>query len=97
MVTDQEIAEAEATLRVTTAAYTEAKNKLERLKETRACEQFKVGIGMIVTDTKGRTGVVYRVRAWNDNSKPWVYAKQIKKDGSQGNRELSMYSDWSVV
>jgi hypothetical protein len=96
MVTDQEIADAEATVRVTTKVYLEAKEKLARLKETQACEEYKVGIGMIVTDKRGRTGVVCRVNP-TYGGKPWVYAKQIKKDGSQGEREFSMYSDWTVV
>ncbi|HWX13484.1 MAG TPA: hypothetical protein VNY06_01165 [Methylocella sp.] len=96
MVTDQEIADAEAVLRAATTAYLEAKEKVHRLKETQACEEYKVGIGMIVSDRRGRTGVVCRVSP-TYGGKPWVYAKQIKKDGSRGERELSMYSDWTVV
>jgi hypothetical protein len=96
MVTDKEIADAEAVRNAARTVYKEAEYKVERLKETQACEKYKVGIGMIVVDKNGRKGVVVRINP-SYGGKPWVYAKQIKKDGSRGERELSMYSDWMVV
>jgi hypothetical protein len=44
MVTDKDIADAEAVFRAAQATYLEAKEKVRRLQETQACEQYKVGI-----------------------------------------------------
>lgn len=96
MVTEQEINDAAVAAKAAHEVYVAARDKHERLRVTRACEEYKVGIGMFVTDKRGRKGVVIRVEPWDD-SKPWVYAKEIRKDGSQGERELSMYSDWSAL
>jgi len=92
MVTDAQISDAKAVLVAALKTYQDAKATLEKLEVTQACEQYKVGIGMFVTDRKGRKGIVSRVKPWN-NSRPWISAMQIKKDGSAGDRELQMYDD----
>src|SRR5258708_33808920 len=81
MVTDAEIIDAKAVLVAALKAYQCARDALEKLEITQACEQYKIGIGMFVTDRRGRKGIVSRVKPWN-GSRPWVTAKQIKKDGS---------------
>jgi hypothetical protein len=97
MVTPEEIRDAIAVEKAAHDAYTAARDRREQLQVTHACEKHKVGIGMFVTDKKGRKGVVARVRPWADNERPWVYATELKKDGSRGKRELAMYADWSVI
>jgi hypothetical protein len=96
MVTSQEISDAIAVEKAAYVAYTTARERRESLQVTRACEEYKVGIGMFVTDKRGRKGVVIRVTPWGD-MRPWVYAHEIKKDGSRSGRQLSMYGEWTVI
>jgi hypothetical protein len=96
MVSEQEIDDARAVEKAAHAAYIAARERHEQLRTTRACEEYKVGIGMFVVDNRRRKGIVVRVAPMS-GGQPWVYAHEIKKDGSRGKRELSMYGDWTVV
>lgn len=96
MVSEQEIRDAIAVETAAHEAYAATREKREQLQITRACEEYKVSIGLFVKDKRGRTGVVIRIKPWSD-SRPWVYAQQINKDGSRGKRELSMFEDWTVI
>jgi hypothetical protein len=96
MATKEEISDAIAVEKSAHEAYIAARERRESLQVTFACEQWQVGIGKIVVDTKGRKGVVVRVRPWDD-MKPWIFAKQIKKDGSTGDREIQMFDRWTVI
>jgi hypothetical protein len=96
MVSEQEIRDALAVEKAAHEAYAVAQRHREQLQITRACEEYKVGIGMFVKDKRGRTGVVSRVKPWADG-RPWVVAREIKKDGSQSKRELNMFNDWTVI
>lgn len=73
-----------------------ASEKLNQLRVTRACQLHGIGIGMFVQDKKGRKALVTSVKPWSDR-KPWVYGKQVKADGSVGERLISLYSDWHVL
>jgi hypothetical protein len=96
MVTDQEIRDAIAVEKAAHEAYVAARERREQLQVTQACQEYKVGIGMFVKDKRGRTGVVVRVKPLSDG-RPWIYAHEMKKDGSRGKRELSMYAEWTVI
>lgn len=96
MVTEKEVEDAYAVEKAARQVYIEAKDRRQRVDEAHACEKYNVGIGKFVTDKRGRKGVVIRVLPWS-NGRPWIYAKEIKKDGSQGKRELAMYCDWTVL
>ena|ERR1700722_6429138 len=96
MITDQEIADARAAEKAAHDAYVNARDLCCEREIQRACERYSVKRDDVVVDKKGRKGVVCKVKPWSD-SKPWVTAREIKKDGALGMRELQMYSDWTVL
>jgi hypothetical protein len=96
MVTDEDIAQAIEAEKAAHEAFIELRDYRERLQVEQASQRYSVSVGDSVKDRKGRYGIVTRIKPWL-SGKPWISAKQIKRDGSPGERELNMYSDWEVV
>lgn len=94
--TDREIKAAETALENAEKTYREAKELVHRLCIRRATEVFGVEVGMRVRDKKGREGVVSQIKPWM-SGRPWLSVKQIKKDGSTGERELTFYDEWEIT
>jgi|HubBroStandDraft_3_1064219.scaffolds.fasta_scaffold189908_3 hypothetical protein len=96
MVTREDLERAKDEADQAYAAHKAAAQRFDNLHTQWASETFGVKLDDMVTDKRGRKGLVCKIKPWS-SGKPWVTAKEIKKDGSIGMRELQMYSDWTVL
>lgn len=68
---------------------------LQTAKENLIKEEYGVAVGCIVL-YKGREYRVARMGAIIDRLKPWLHGVVRKKNGEWGNRQTSLFDNWTL-
>jgi|GEM_PF-3660711 len=97
MTTEQEIEKANADLDAAREAVIAAQNRLQDLQTKLAFEKHGVSIGSRVKHSRKGSGIVTRIDgSFGQQTKPWVYARRLKKDGTQGLQVVCFYGEWTL-
>ena len=96
MSTEDEIKALEVELAEADRVRREMQQRLNDLYIRRSTEKFGIQAGMRVRN-RGNEYLVESIRPDSyAASKPWLYGRKIKKDGTPGEREVTIFS-WSGV
>lgn len=97
MPLEEEIAAAEADVSRLKDDLSAANKRRDDLYVRRSAEKFGIEVGMRVR-SRGKEFVVDAIQpeSWGA-SRPWLYCREIKKDGSPGNAKRTVYGNWEIV
>ena len=96
MNTKSKIKAAESLLKKIDKQRDEVNALLNDLYVQRSTELYGIKPGMRVQSRDGLF-IVDRIRPEEDGEKPWLYGRLIKKDGTPGSMERTIYGSWEIV
>jgi len=96
MSINKQISAAEAARQEAAEALSVAEKKLADLYVLRSMEKYGIKPGMRVRN-QNKEFVVDEIRPKSWDCKPWLYGRQILKDGKVGDARRNIYGEWEII